>query len=265
MNMQSIRQIGVLLIALITLASCDQGNVNIFSIEDDITLGQELRDTIRAQPEEYPVLGRNDYPDAYETIEEIVDEILASGQIKYAEEFEWETYLIHDDTTLNAFVAPGGYIFVYSGIIHYLEQKDDFVGVLGHEIAHADRRHATNNLTKQYGVATLLSLVLGDEPGLLGQVLQSLIALKFSRSQETDADEYSVIYLCETEYAANAAASFFQKLGDEGASSPPQFLSTHPSPENRVEDINAAAEERGCDTTFDSPVSEWESFQNSLP
>ena len=132
-------------------------------------------------------------------------------------------------------------------------------------MAHADRRHSTNQLTKAYGVSTLLTVLLGDDPGLLGQVLNSLISLKFSRSNESEADEYSVIYLCETEYAANGAASFFEKLVDSGTSTPPEFLSTHPSPDNRVEDINMEASDRGCDVTYDTPESEWINFKNSLP
>src|SRR5690606_12090547 len=123
-------------------------------------------------------------------------------------------------------------------------------GVMGHEMAHADLRHSTSQLTRQYGIGLLLTVLSGGDPGTLSQILASLVALKFSRDHESEADDYSVIYLCETEYAANGAASFFEKLIEEGASQPPEFLSTHPNPDNRVENINNAAVERGCDTAF---------------
>lgn len=255
----------VLIAMTFTLVSCGDDGVNIFTIEDDIMLGQQLRDTILKQPQTYPILDRNAYGTAYTEIEKIVDEILATGELKHAQDFAWEIYIIRDDSTLNAFVAPGGYIFVYTGIIKYLDKKDDFVGVMGHEMAHADRRHSTQQLTKAYGVSTLLSLVLGEDPGLLGQVLQSLVGLKFSRDNESEADEYSVIYLCETKYAANGAASFFEKLINSGAPTPPEFLSTHPSPDNRVEDINKIAKERGCSTEYDTPPTEWQKIMNALP
>jgi predicted Zn-dependent protease len=93
-----------------------------------------------------------------------------------------------------------------------------------------------------------------------------LLGLKFSRSDEMEADEYSVKYLCSTTYAGNAAASFFEKLVGEGtATGPPAFLSTHPNPADRVQDINQLAATLGCDTTFDSSQPEWKAFQNLLP
>ncbi|MBK8500985.1 MAG: M48 family metalloprotease [Saprospiraceae bacterium] len=247
------------------LVSCGDSGINIFSVEDDVKLGMQLRDEILADPEEYPVLDRNRYGAAYQYVESLVADILASGQVKHQDEFAWELYLIDDEKTLNAFAAPGGYIFVYTGLIKFLETKDDFAGVMGHEMAHADRRHSTNQLTKQYGIGLLLTIISGGDPNTLSQILASLVGLQFSRDHESEADTYSVIYLCDTPYAANAAASFFEKLINEGAATPPAFLSTHPNPDDRVADINAQATEKGCDLTFDSSIKEWQDFQKSLP
>lgn len=251
----------------LTWSACkgDGGGVNIFSVEDDKMLGMQLRDEILANPQEFPVLNEAQYASAYNYLDGIVDDILASGEVRYADEFDWETRIIDNDTVLNAFAAPGGYIFVYTGLIKFLDEKDDFVGVMGHEMAHADRRHSTQQLTQAYGVAVLLELLVGNNENLLADVVGSLLTLKFSRDDEAEADEYSVIYLCETEYAANGAASFFEALLNMGVSTPPQFLSTHPSPDNRVTDINAEADSRGCDTAFDSNDQEWEAFKASLP
>lgn len=249
---------------LCALSCSKDGDINIFSIEDDKMLGLQLRDEILANPAEYPVIERADAPDAYAYLDDIVNDILASDDINYKDEFAWETRIIKNDSTLNAFAAPGGYIFVYTGIIKFLEEKDDFVGVMGHEIAHADQRHSTDQLTDQHGIAFLIGLLAGDDPGTLTQVLSSLVTLKFSRSAEAEADKFSVAYLCDTEYAANGAASFFQKLLDQGSGGTPEFLSTHPSPDNRVEDINAEATTLGCDTTFDSDDAAWKAFQDAL-
>ena len=259
----------LLFVSVIGFAGCGDdnrgGGINIFSVEDDIQLGRDLRDEILANPQEYPVLKEAQYPDAYAYVRDIVDDILASGEVKYAQEFAWEVRIIDEPETLNAFAAPGGYIFVYTGLIKFLDEKDDFVGVMGHEMAHADLRHSTQQLTQQYGVSTLLSLILGQDQELLQNVLGSLLGLKFSRDDESQADEFSVVYLCETEYAANGAASFFEKLIAQGTANPPEFLSTHPNPDNRVENINMEAEDRNCDTEFDSDAQAWMAFQNSLP
>ena len=253
------------LFALPLLVACTEGGkLNLFSIQDDIDLGQQVRDEILSDPATYPVLYEDEAPDAYDHLYRIRDAVLASGELDYAEEFDWEVYLVDDPQTLNAFAAPGGYMFFYTGIIDYLDEEDHFAGVMGHEMAHADRRHSTQQLTKAYGVATLLEMVLGKNPGLAAEIAAGLVNLKFSRTDESDADEMSVIYLCETAYAADGTAGFFAKLEAEGGASLPEFLSTHPSSDTRVEDIRQMAEDLGCSVEPNADA-RWAEFQASLP
>ncbi len=239
----------------LTFSGCAPGGpnaYNAFSVQDDIQLGQQLKQEIKNNPQEYPVLDRNQYAEAYRILEGMRDEILNSGYIEHKDDFAWELYIIRDDKTLNAFVAPGGYIYVYTGLMKYLDSEDHLAGVMGHEIAHADRRHSTTNMTKQYGVAALLEIAAGNS----GQLVQgaaglvgNLVGLKFSRKAEADADAQSVRYLSKTQYQCNGAAGFFAKILEEGNSqAPPEFLSTHPSSESRVRDINQMAQEVGCST-----------------
>ncbi|MEQ1501313.1 MAG: M48 family metalloprotease [Myxococcota bacterium] len=241
-------------------------DVNIFTIQDDIDLGAQLADEIAANPQEYgELLPRNEYAEAYGHLDRIRDEILGSGEVTYADQFEWKTHLIHDDTVLNAFAAPGGYIYVYTGLIWYLEEEDQLAGVLGHEIAHADQRHSTQQLTKAYGIETLLSLIFGDDGGgVAADVASGLVSLEFSREDEAEADEFSVVYLCGTDYASNGAAGFFEKLLSEGSVEIPEFLSTHPSSDSRVQDINAMAGDLGC-STDPNPNGQYAAFLDSLP
>jgi beta-barrel assembly-enhancing protease len=116
-------------------------------------------------------------------------------------------------------------------------------------------RHTIRNLQKTYGVSALLSIALGNDPNALSQIAAQiagqLAGLKFSREYETEADEHSVEYLSQTEYACNGAAFFFVKLSSaEQGGRPPEFLSTHPNPENRVANINAKSTSIGCDTSL---------------
>jgi predicted Zn-dependent protease len=235
--------------------------INIFTIEDDIQLGQDLRDELAQDPENYPILAPNDYPDAYAHLYEIRDTLLATGEIQYDQDFEWELYIVHDDDVLNAFCAPGGYIYVYTGLIKFLDYEDELAGVMGHEIAHADLRHSTQQLTQAYGVTTLLSILLGEDPGLLAEIAAGLTSLSFSRSDEVESDMSSVDYLCATDYAADGTAGFFEKL--EGLELP-EFLSTHPSSESRVEDITNYALEQGCEVS-NNPNSDYQALIDALP
>lgn len=260
-------------VAVITFSSvsCRDKNENFvfFSIQEDVDLGQQVADEIANNPDQFPILDENEYSDAYAYLNQLLDQILNSGEVQYKEEFAWEIKIIGDDSVLNAFATPGGFLFVYTGLIKYLDQEDDLMGVLGHEVAHSDLRHTSRNLQRQYGISILFQLISGEDPSRLeqiaGQIAGTAAGLSFSREFESEADDRSVEYLAETAYACNGAYYFFQKLLDQGAgSNVPEFLSTHPNPENRVEDINTKAEEIGCDITPLAPAS-YEDFKNMLP
>jgi predicted Zn-dependent protease len=153
---------------------------------------------------------------------------------------------------------------VYTGIIKFLSAENEFAGVLGHEIAHADERHSTQALTKAYGIDVLFSILLGDNQGTLSEIAKSLISLSYSRDNETESDKRSIEYLNPTAYDARGVARFFEKIIASGGGSGPQFLSTHPNPDNRVEAIMAYWETLGS-KTGETYETRYKQFQNSLP
>ncbi len=255
---------------LLIFNSCDKNkNIVLFSIQDDVKLGQQVSAEIESHPATYPVLSMTEYPEAYTYLNDIVNDILNSGKVVYRDEFAWDVKIIHDDEILNAFATPGGFIYVYTGLIKYLESEDHLAGVIGHEIAHADLRHGSRNLQTQYGISFLLGLILGENPGSLeqiaGQVAGTLAGLTYSRNFESEADDNSVIYLAETNYACNGAAGFFRKIQDEGQCNANfVWLSTHPDPCDRIESIDQKAGDEQCSTTELAPPS-YQDFINSLP
>ena len=251
----------------ISLSSCkdEDGDFNIFSIEDDKQLGAQVDSQIESDQSQFPMLSETTYPVAYTNLRRITNTILNSGLVNYRNEFVWETHIIQDDSTLNAFCTPGGYIYVYTGLIKFLESEDQLAGVMGHEIAHAAKRHSTDAMTRQYGIQTLLNIIFGQDKGAIARLAVQIKELQYGRKAETEADEFSVRYLYPTEYDARGAARFFEKLIDNGqTSSQPTFLSTHPDPGNRVEEIKAVWQELGGKQggTF---TERYKDFQNSLP
>lgn len=247
-------------------SSCTKGTgLNIFTIQDDIDLGKQVQQQIASDPATYPILPEAQYQGVYNYVYNVRDKILNSGKVTYKSEFAWSVKVIENDSILNAFCVSGGYIYVYTGLLKYLDSEDELAGVLGHEMAHADRRHTTEQMTKQYGIETLLNVVLGSDSNTLAQIGASLLTLKFSRDDESEADKYSVIYLCPTDYNSAGAAGFFEKLiAQQQAGNTPQFLSDHPSPDNRVQAINNEKTTEGCTgtATYDS---QYASFKAMLP
>jgi Zn-dependent protease with chaperone function len=227
---------------LLIPSSCSKesgGGFNIFTVDDDIAFGQSLKQEIEANPAEYPLLSESQYAAAYQHLYRIRDTLLNTGLVAFDDKFSWEMKIIKNDTVVNAFAGPGGYCYFYTGLIKTLDDEAEFAGVMAHEMAHASRRHITQQLTKVYGIELLLSIALGQNPSVLAQIIAGYAAgaasLAFSRDAEYEADEYSVRYLYPTSYDARGVGDFFQKL--EGTSPVPEFLSTHPSPEHRYEKI----------------------------
>jgi len=222
------------------------GGFNLFSVQDDIDLGKQFSQQIESDTKQFPLLPENGNEEVYRYVRGLTQKLLRSGKVAHANTFAWQVKIINDDKTLNAFAVPGGYLYVYTGLIKFLDTEDQLAGVMGHEIAHAALRHSTQQMTKLYGLDALRQVATGkSDPGLLGQLALGLVSMKFSRNHETQADEHSVIYMCGTGMNATGAAGFFEKIQGKGGS-PPEFLSTHPDPGNRVKNIKAKAQELNC-------------------
>lgn len=152
---------------------------------------------------------------------------------------------------------------MYTGIIKYLDNEMQLAGVMGHEIAHADRRHSASQLLKLYGLQTLVDILTSGTTQQLAELGAQVIALSFSRSDETEADDYSVRYLLGTEYDPQGAKYFFQKIG--GSQGVPEFLSTHPNPDNRVVNIEETWKCLGSGGNSGTFTERYQEFKNSLP
>ena len=243
----------------------------VFTPENDVALGQQSAASIAADPEQFPVLSEEESREAYAETRRIAATVVGSPEIQYRDLFAYDQVkIIDDDDTLNAFCTPGGFIYVYTGLIRYLDAEDHLAGVLGHEIAHAERRHSSSRLQKQFGVNALLAFVVLGTPisladAINAQILAELMTLRYSRGQEAQSDDDSVRYLASTPYACDGAAGFFEKLLNEGQDvRVPAFLSDHPDSASRVADIRARAEALGCSTAI-GDQSRWNALKAGLP
>jgi beta-barrel assembly-enhancing protease len=248
-----------LVLVFLTYTHCKvgQGFVSALmpDISEDVKVGAQTSQEIANNAKEFPLLPESGNEQVYSYVRGITTKILNSSSIKHRADFPWVVKIIKDDKTLNAFCTPGGYIYVYTGLIKYLDSEDQLAGVLGHEIAHADNRHSMQQVVQLFGVQALASIgaqVVTKNSGegtqkaavTAAQVASALVGLKFSRAHETDADNSSVHYLCDTDYNAAGSAGFFEKISKEPT--PPEWLSTHPNPANRVQNIYNESKQASC-------------------
>lgn len=162
----------------------------------------------------------------------------------------WEVRIIEDDTP-NAFALPGGKIGVHSGMFQVADNQNELATVLGHELAHVIARHPAERVSDQFAAqaaATALA-AYGANKGYDGQKVMALLGLgaqvgfllPFSRSQEAEADILGQRYMARAGFDPRAAQRLWVKMQQQGNGSPPEFLSSHPAPGNRAEELAAQA------------------------
>mgnify|MGYP006194560217 FL=1 len=160
-----------------------------------------------------------------------------------APQWKWEVNVI-ESNQINAWCMAGGKIAFYSALIEKLSLTDDEIAaIMGHEIAHALREHSRERISQQLATNVgldLASAVFGLSRGasdLAGMAANVAISLPYGRSHEVESDRIGVELAARAGYNPRAAISVWQKMSKAGGGSPPELLSTHPSPENRIRDL----------------------------
>lgn len=173
-------------------------------------------------------------------------EIVEAAGDDVPEGIEFEFHIVDDDA-INAFAIPGGGIYVNTGLLEAADNEAELMGVLGHEVGHVTERHIARRLVTAYGASAVTQMALGQDPGLLGQLVGSIAQqgamLTYSRANEREADERGVEYMIDAGYNPEGFISFFEKLDERP--SPPAFLSSHPPPGDRADDIRQQIQLRG--------------------
>jgi predicted Zn-dependent protease len=159
--------------------------------------------------------------------------------------WKWEVNTLRSKEA-NAYAMPGGKIMVYTGLIDRLNLNDDeLAAVIGHEIAHALREHGRERISRAYGQQIALGIgaaVLGIDQNatrLANTIADVTFQLPHSREQETEADRMGLELMARAGYDPAAAIAVWRKMAQSASGGPPEFLSTHPTSESRIKDLEA--------------------------
>lgn len=172
----------------------------------------------------------------------------AKGWSSQLENFQWEFNLV-DDEAVNAWCMPGGKVVFYTGIIPLCQDETGIAVVMGHEIAHAVAKHGSERMSQQLGVqagAVALSVLLAEKPQetqnlfmtAYGATSNLALILPYSRAHEYEADRLGLIFMAMAGYDPSVAVDFWSRMASlSGGSSVPPFMSTHPSDEARIKNL----------------------------
>ncbi len=208
--------------------------LNFYSLQKELALGKQLAEEVQRQAK------MNDDPLISEYVNRIGQNLVRNSDAKVP-----FTFRVIEGEAPNAFALPGGYVFVYTGLIQIADEEDEFAGALAHEIAHVAARHMTCHATKSQ-LSQLLTLPLGAVLGGWGGVAArqgagfglSAMLMKFSRADESEADYLGVQYMYAAGYDPNGAISILEKLEALQRAKPgimERVYGTHPADSARID------------------------------
>ena len=177
----------------------------------------------------------------------VVSDIVAELPEPY-KTMNWEVEVFDNDSA-NAFAMAGGKIGIYVGIFTVAQTTDQFAAVIGHEIAHVTQDHMVERINRAQvtgGAISVTSILVGDQIGLgtadtqalLESTAQLVMLLPFGRKQESEADLVGLDLMASAGFDPRASIQLWKNMADAAEGVPPEFLSTHPSSDTRIDDLN---------------------------
>ena len=226
-------------LTLFSLGSCQTVPItgrmapNLFSIDQDIEMGAQAYEEMMAQ-ENVLTSGPE-----HTMVNRVMDRlVVACGEMGIDPGFDWEVRVIQNDQVVNAWALPGGKMAVYTGILPVAQSETGLAVVMGHELGHALARHGTQRLTSQGAAQLVIDLLAAGEYRELAGQLTGVLQPGYGRNQELESDHIGLILMARAGYDPSEAAAFWERMSAlSGGAGPPEWLSTHPSHDRRISQI----------------------------
>ncbi|HFC76966.1 MAG TPA: hypothetical protein ENJ27_01935 [Candidatus Moranbacteria bacterium] len=264
MNLKIIK-LSLILTALF-MFSCKEPQENIihlnkenFTPQEEMKIGEIIKDEIFKYPEEYQILDREEYEDAYEYVGTLMDVLINTETVKLRNTYDWDLTIINDDNLRTAFITPGGHLFIYTGFLKFISTESELVSILGHEIYYAEKGFAIKQLKKDY--SDLADLLLDkEEHRFLKDLILNINKLSYPSKEVEKADSYAVELLCPFQYDALGIKSILETV--EAKHMTIAWLKAKPGTEKRKEKILEEAQNCGAEeSTF---AERYKSFKSKM-
>ena len=191
------------------LISCQKnnggGNIgrdeNEFSSEMQEEIGSMIENAIASQVDLFRVLSESQYPQAYAYLQDsVLNAAVNTAAVNRRDDLNWKVIVLHDDTERNAFIIPGGRLYIYTGMLKYLENNAELLGVFAHEMAYADSDRVVDNLLDQFGGVYMERLARGESIPQLIDIVEYVPNMEYQRDDVLFADSFAMEVICPFNY-----------------------------------------------------------------
>jgi predicted Zn-dependent protease len=186
-------------------------NPNEFTIEDQVVIGEAFKTAIENNGQDFTILDKNDYPQAYDYVEQLLFTMVNTAPVARRRDFDWSLGILHNDSFRTAFFLPGGHFFIYTGLLKYLESESELLGVIGHELYYTDTDLMVKRMGKAFTNTKLGDVLLGNEVPNIGELATEIPALNFENQDVMKADSFSVEIICPFQYESLGLQNVLKK------------------------------------------------------
>ena len=234
-------------------------DISLFSTQEEIELGMGVAQQVESE------MKLLDDPQVVGYVRTVGSRVAAHAE---RQDIEYVFNVVDAPDQINAFAIPGGWVYIFTGLLKQMQTEAELAAVLAHEVAHIAERHSMEQLTRQFGFNLVLSAVLGEEAAawqaILAQASSGLVMLRFSRDDERQADELGVQYMYAAGYNPEGMVhllELFLSMQEREPSKVEQWLSTHPISSERIRLVKEQIEEQDLQTTG---TVERQAYQNMI-
>jgi len=227
-------KIAAVLILAAFVSGCAQfRDISLFSTQEEVELGMNVAEQVESE------MTLLEDPQVIGYVRTVGARVAAQAE---RQDIEYVFNVIDAPDQINAFAIPGGWIYIFTGLLKEMQTEAELAAVLAHEVGHIAERHSMEQLTRQFGFSIVVNALLGEEAAawqaILAQASSGLLMLRFSRDDERQADELGVQYIY--------AAGYMQEYEPSKVE---QWLSTHPISSERIRLVKEQIEEQNLQTT----------------
>ncbi|MEM1124367.1 MAG: M48 family metalloprotease, partial [Bacteroidota bacterium] len=186
-----------------------------FKKEELILIGEAMSNQIAELPETFPILDAVQYEDAYIYVNRLLTSLKLTSIVEHRNDFDWQVTLIQDCGTRTAFALPSGEIFIYTGLLKFLNAEHELMAVLANEMAYADQELVTQALRAEHGGIIWGDILSGREVENFAEIVTAFPNITYDEALVSEADEFAIELVCPFQYDISGLNDFVERASSQ--------------------------------------------------